>query len=77
MPADAPVETLGLEITHDVISISTPGSQIFAGNQTLSVGLARLLNEVGDPRYPKTDSGEADDAGRKKWVAAVCKRVDQ
>ncbi|KAL9131320.1 MAG: hypothetical protein Q9175_006792 [Cornicularia normoerica] len=33
------------DISHDVISISTPGSQIFPQNRILSVGLARLLNE--------------------------------
>lgn len=36
---------MGLAISHDVISISTPGSQIFPGNAAYSVGLARLLNE--------------------------------
>lgn len=32
-------------ISHAVLSISTPGSNVFLGNQTLSIGLARLLNE--------------------------------
>lgn len=32
-------------ISHAVLSISTPASNVFLGNQTLSVGLARLLNE--------------------------------
>ena len=43
-------ELLGLDITHDVISVSTPGSQIYPGNEKLSVGLARLLNEVSSPQ---------------------------
>lgn len=68
---------MGLDISHDVLSISTPGSQIFLGNGVLSVGLARLLNEVSSPRYLKNDAREADDAERKQWVAAVCKRVGQ
>lgn len=32
-------------ISHAVLSISTPASNVFLGNQTLSIGLARLLNE--------------------------------
>lgn len=32
-------------IAHAVVSISTPGSTVFAGNETESVALARLLNE--------------------------------
>lgn len=32
-------------IAHSVVSISTPGSVVFVGNETYSVGLARLLNE--------------------------------
>ena len=39
-----------LDISHDVISISTPGSQIFPNNAAYSTGLARLLNEVGCSR---------------------------
>ena len=47
---DAQSELMDLDITHDVISISTPGSQIYPGNEKYSVGLARLLNEVSSPR---------------------------
>lgn len=32
-------------ISHAVLSISTPGSNLFLGDQVLTVGLARLLNE--------------------------------
>ncbi|RDI88931.1 hypothetical protein Vi05172_g1350 [Venturia inaequalis] len=32
-------------IAHSILSISTPGSVVFIGNETYSVGLARLLNE--------------------------------
>ena len=32
-------------ITLSVLTISAPGSTVFLGNETLSVGLARLLNE--------------------------------
>ncbi|KAL2292731.1 hypothetical protein FJTKL_07817 [Diaporthe vaccinii] len=32
-------------ISYAFLSISTPASNVFLGNQTLSVGLARLLNE--------------------------------
>lgn len=32
-------------IRHSVLSISTPGSTVYLGNETASVGLARLLNE--------------------------------
>ncbi|MCJ1224879.1 hypothetical protein MMC12_001526 [Toensbergia leucococca] len=32
-------------IKHDIISISSPGSGVYLGNETASVGLARLLNE--------------------------------
>lgn len=32
-------------IAHSVLSISTPGSVIFPGNEAASVGLARVLNE--------------------------------
>lgn len=33
------------DIAHSILSISTPGSVVFVGNETYSVGLARLLNE--------------------------------
>lgn len=36
-----------------MISISTPGSQIFPGNAAFSVGLARLLNEVRIDETPR------------------------
>lgn len=32
------------DIAHSILSISTPGSVVFTGNETYSVGLARLLN---------------------------------
>ena len=59
-PDDALFDLLGLEISHDVLSISTPGSQIYLGNEKLSVGLARLLNEVSLPRYPIFSPRKAD-----------------
>lgn len=33
------------DIGHDIISISTPGSGVYPGNEAFSAGLARLLNE--------------------------------
>ena len=32
-------------ISHAILSISMPGSNVFLGDQVLTVGLARLLNE--------------------------------
>lgn len=32
-------------ISHAFLSISTPATNVFLGNQTLSIGLTRLLNE--------------------------------
>jgi hypothetical protein len=37
--------TLDNGIAHSIMSISTLAKTVFAGNETLSVGLARLLNE--------------------------------
>ena len=53
VPQDAHSELLAPDVSHDVLSISTPGSQIRLGNQAYSVGLARLLNEVGDSEWSK------------------------
>ncbi|RDW75022.1 hypothetical protein BP6252_06164 [Coleophoma cylindrospora] len=40
------------DIGHSIVSISTPGSGVFLGNETASIGLARLLNEL-IKTYPK------------------------
>ncbi|KAM0805995.1 hypothetical protein BDR22DRAFT_896156 [Usnea florida] len=32
-------------IDHDIVTISTPGSAVYPGNEVFSVGLARLMNE--------------------------------
>ncbi|KAF7855964.1 hypothetical protein EAF04_009920 [Stromatinia cepivora] len=45
-----------LNITHRVISITTPGSTVYPGNREASVALARLLNEWQAAlvrKYPK------------------------
>lgn len=55
---DAHSELLALDVSHDVLSISTPGSQIRLGNKAYSVGLARLLNEVGDSEWSKKNPRE-------------------
>ena len=45
-PAKCFVDSLKKDIGHDILSISTPGSGVYPGNEVFSVGLARLLNEV-------------------------------
>jgi hypothetical protein len=34
-----------IDISHGVLSISSPGSTVFPGDSAASVGIARLLNE--------------------------------
>ena len=51
-PAQHLANCLIKDIGHDIISISTPGSGVYPGNEAFSVGLARLLNVVTSLKLP-------------------------